>query len=121
MKRIMLAGIACVLLPACQSADKTLSSTDRAIAVTRTPTAKTITDIAKAEGFADYLLDRQAKTRKVDVQEGAKDALYVTVAMVANFQNKQAEQYRGIVSKYAAQYRASTAWFPLTTPVRQTY
>ena len=46
-------------------------------------------------------------TRKVDVQEGPKDALYVTVAMVANFQNKQAEKYRDVVAKYASQYNVS--------------
>ena len=258
MKKFVLTGIACVLLPACQSFDKTLNSADRAIAVTKTPTAKTVTDIAKsdnreavireglkrradlyerdpqvlindlrglkrdydsllavltgnvnrnwgkketklpsrtsyikytqnyksraivdfdagtitvetvddkdpksslrnaivttlltpddpravdlfsdksvtlssdrepyllglvqdqrgksiatpaqAESFADYLLEKQATTRKVDVQDSAKNALYVTVAMVANFQNKQAEKYRGIVSKYAAQYKVS--------------
>ena len=258
MKKILFTGIACLLLPGCQSFDKTLDSADRAIAVTKTPTAKTVTDIAKsdhreaaireglkrraelyerdpqvvisdlralkrdydslvgvltgnvnrnwgkketklptrtsyikytqnyksraivdfdagtitvetlddkdpraslknaivttlltpddpravdlfsdkavtlssgkdpyllglvqdqrgksiatpaqAESFADYLLEKQALTRKVDVQEGAKDALYVTVAMVANFQNKQAEKYRGVVAKYAAQYKVS--------------
>jgi membrane-bound lytic murein transglycosylase C len=258
MKKTILAGIACVLLPACQTFDKTLDSADRALAVAKTPTAKTVTDIAKsdnreavireglkrraelyerdpqvvisdlrglrrdydnlvsvlagnvnrnwgkketrlpsrtsyikytqnyksraivdfdagtitvetvddkdprsslknaivttlltpddpravdlfsdksvtlssardpyllglvqdqrgkaiatpaqAESYADYLLERQALRRKVDVQEGAKDALYITVAMVANFQNKQAEKYRGIVAKYAAQYKVS--------------
>ena len=258
MKKIMVMGIACVLLPACQSFDKTLNSADRAIAVTKTPTAKTITGIAnadnreaaireglkrradlyerdpqvlindlrglkrdydnllavltgnvnrnwgkketklpsrtsyikytqnyksraivdfdagtvtvetvddkdpknslrnaivttlltpddpravdlfsdkavtlsgakepyllglvqdqrgssiatpaQAESFADYLLQKQATSRKVDVQEGARNALYVTVAMVANFQNKQAEKYRDVVSKYAAQYKVS--------------
>ncbi len=258
MKKIILTGVACVLLPSCQSFDKTLSSADRAIAVTKTPTAKTITDITKAdsrdaaireglkrradayerdpqvlisdlrrlkrdydilmaaltgnvnrnwgkketklpsrtsyvkytqnyksraivdfdtgaitvetvddkdprvslrnaivttlltpddpravdlfsdksvtlssvrepyllglvqdqrgksiatpaqaESFADYLLEKQAATRKVDVQGGAKDALYVTFAMVANFPNKQAEKYRGVVSKYAAEHKVS--------------
>jgi membrane-bound lytic murein transglycosylase C len=68
---------------------------------------KSIATPAQAESFADYLLDKQAKIRKVDVQGSAKDALYVTVAMVANFQNKQAEKYRGVVSKYAAQYKVS--------------
>ena len=68
---------------------------------------RSIATPAQAGSFADYLLGKQALRRKVDVQEGAKDALYVTVAMVANFQNKQAEKYRGIVSKYAAQYKVS--------------
>jgi membrane-bound lytic murein transglycosylase C len=68
---------------------------------------KSIATPAQAESFADYLLEKQATTRKVDVQEGAKDALFVTVAMVANFQNKQVEKYRGMVSKYAAQHKVS--------------
>lgn len=68
---------------------------------------KSVATPAQAENFADYVLEKQATTRKVDVQGGAKDALYVTVAMVANFQNKQAEKYRGIVNKYASQHKVS--------------
>lgn len=68
---------------------------------------KSIATPAQAESFADYLIEKQATSRKVDVQEGPKDALYVTVAMVANFQNKQAEKYRDVVGKYAAQYKVS--------------
>ncbi len=68
---------------------------------------KPIATPAQAEGFADYLLQKQALTRKVEVPEGAKDALYVTVAMVANFQNKQAEKYRDVVARYATQYKVS--------------
>ena len=68
---------------------------------------KSIATPAQAEAFADYLIGKQAMSRKVDVQQGAKDALYVTVAMVANFQNRQVEKYRGIVSKYAAQFKVS--------------
>ena len=68
---------------------------------------KPVSTPAQAESFADYLLEKQAATRKVEVKEGAKDALYVSIAMVANFQNKQAEKYRGTVEKYAAQYKVS--------------
>lgn len=68
---------------------------------------KAVSTPAQAEGFADYLLEKQAATRKVEVKEGAKDALYVSIAMVANFQNKQAEKYRGTVNKYAAQFKVS--------------
>ena len=46
---------------------------------------KSVAIPAQAESFADYLLEKHATTRKVDVQQGAKDALYVTIAMVANF------------------------------------
>lgn len=68
---------------------------------------KAISTPPQAEAFADYLIANQAANRKVEVQEGAKDALYVTVAMVANFQNKQAEKYRDVVGRYAAQYKVS--------------
>ena len=68
---------------------------------------KSIAAPAQAESYADYLLQKQATARKVEVQGGAKEALYVTVAMVANFQNKQAEKYRSVVSKYAGQYKVS--------------
>jgi membrane-bound lytic murein transglycosylase C len=61
---------------------------------------------AQAEGFADALLAK-ASTRKVEVKEGEKQALFVQFAMVANFQNKQAEKYRDVVAKYAAQYKVS--------------
>lgn len=168
MKKIIVTGFACALLTGCQTVDKTLDSADRAIAVTKTPTAKTISDVAKsdnreavireglkrraelyepdpravdlfsdksvtlssakepyllglvqdqrgksiatpaqAESYADYLLQKQSETRKVDAKEGAKDALFVNFSMVANFQNKQAEKYRAVVGKYAAQYKVS--------------
>jgi membrane-bound lytic murein transglycosylase C len=68
---------------------------------------KSIAAPAQAESYADYLLARQAAGRKVDVQGGAKEALFVTIAMVANFQNKQAEKYRDAVDRYAAQYKVS--------------
>ena len=68
---------------------------------------KSVATPAQADSYADYLLDKQAATRKVDVREGAREALFVTIAMVANFQNKQAEKYRGVVSKYAARYKVS--------------
>ena len=68
---------------------------------------KPIATPAQAESYADYLVQKQSQTRKVDAKEGAKDALFVNFSMVANFQNKQAEKYRAIVSKYAAQYRVS--------------
>jgi len=68
---------------------------------------KPVSTPAQAENYADYLLQKQSQTRKVDVQEGAKDALAVNFSMVANFQNKQAEKYRDVVSKYAAQHKVS--------------
>jgi membrane-bound lytic murein transglycosylase C len=68
---------------------------------------KPISTPAEAEAYADYLLEKQSSARKVELQDGAKDALAVQFAMVSNFQNKQAEKYREVVSRYAAQYKVS--------------
>jgi len=62
---------------------------------------------AAAEGFADYLLQAQATTRTVDVDGGKKNALYVKISMVPNFENKQAEKYSAHVEKFAKQYQIS--------------
>lgn len=67
---------------------------------------RSISTPAQAEGFADYLLAK-ATTRKVEVKEGTREALYVQFSMVANFQGKQAEKYRDIVAKYASKYNVS--------------
>jgi membrane-bound lytic murein transglycosylase C len=70
-------------------------------------TGKSVSTPAQAERYADYLLEKQSGSRKVEVKEGARDALFVRFAMVANFQHKQAEKYRDVVSRYAAQYKVS--------------
>ncbi len=62
---------------------------------------------AAAEGFADYLLQSQTATRPVDVDGGKKNALYVKIPMVPNFENKQAEKYSQLVTRFAAQYQVS--------------
>jgi len=68
---------------------------------------KPIATPAQAEGFADYLLKKQAATREVTLQAGTKSALSVKFTMVPNFENKQAEKYRPLVSKFATQYKIS--------------
>lgn len=68
---------------------------------------KPIATPAQAEAFAGEAIGKQAKTREVAVQDGAKQALYVKIRMVANFASKQAEKYRPIVEKFAAQYKVS--------------
>ena len=62
---------------------------------------------AAAEGFADYLIRSQAATRSVNVDTGKKSALYVKISMVPNFENKQAEKYSHLVTKFASQYQVS--------------
>ena len=60
----------------------------------------------EAEAFADYVLGKAA-TRSVATEAGAKQALFVEIAMVANFSNKQAEKFRPQVAKVASQYKVS--------------
>ena len=62
---------------------------------------------ADAEGFADHLLQAQAATREIELEGAKKNALYVKIPMVANFENKQAEKYSQHVEKFAAQYQIS--------------
>ncbi|HEX7054687.1 MAG TPA: murein transglycosylase domain-containing protein [Burkholderiales bacterium] len=64
---------------------------------------------AQAEAFADQVIASRSQTREVTVQEGRKRALSVKIAMVRNFAGKQAEKYRPIVEKYAAQYKVSAS------------
>lgn len=68
---------------------------------------KSISTPAQAENYADYLIQNKSATRQVTLQDGTKNALYVAFAMVANFENKQAEKYKSVVSKVAAQYKVS--------------
>jgi len=62
---------------------------------------------AAAEAFARLLTDGEAKQRSVDVNGVRKNALYVKIAMVSNLSNQQAQKYRTVVAKYAAQYNIS--------------
>lgn len=62
---------------------------------------------AVAEGFADYLLQSQTATRAIELDGAKKNALYVKIPMVANFENKQAEKYSQHVEKFAKQYQIS--------------
>jgi hypothetical protein len=67
MKKTILAGVACLLFPGCQTFDKTLDSADRALSVTKTPTAKTITDIAKSDNREAVL--REGLKRRAEIYE----------------------------------------------------
>jgi len=62
-----------------------------------------------AEAFAAHLLKNNATQRKVDVNGTTKEALAVTIPMVSNFSNKQAEKYKALVKDYAAQHKISTS------------
>jgi membrane-bound lytic murein transglycosylase C len=68
---------------------------------------KSIASPVEAEGFADHLLKTQTATREVDLDNGKKTALFVKFLMVPNFENKQAEKYSHLVTKFAEQYKVS--------------
>ncbi|OGW67718.1 MAG: hypothetical protein A3H49_09270 [Nitrospirae bacterium RIFCSPLOWO2_02_FULL_62_14] len=62
---------------------------------------------AEAEQFADYLIKNKSNTRAIKQDGGSKTAHVVTMGMVPNFANKQAEKYRPQVSRFAEEYKVS--------------
>lgn len=68
---------------------------------------KSIRTPAEAEAFASHLLEKKSSTRTIKQDGGSKIAHIVTMDMVPNFANKQAEKYRPQVSRFAEQYRVS--------------
>jgi len=62
---------------------------------------------AEAEAFANYLLDKKIGTRVIEQGETKKHATFVTMNMVVNLPQKQAEKYRAVVLRYAEQYKMS--------------
>jgi membrane-bound lytic murein transglycosylase C len=62
---------------------------------------------AEAEAFARYLLDKKIGTRVIEQQGTKKHATFVTINMVVNLPQKQAEKYRAVVLRYAEQYKMS--------------
>lgn len=61
----------------------------------------------QAEAFARYLVPAKVQTRPVSSEEGGGTARFVKLAMVRNFEAKEAERYRASVERYAAQYNVS--------------
>jgi membrane-bound lytic murein transglycosylase C len=61
---------------------------------------------AQADALAASILET-AKTRAVDQNGVAKQALIAEIKMVANFSNRQAEKYRATVAKFAEQFKIS--------------
>lgn len=59
-----------------------------------------------AASFADKLLP-QAKTRRIQTENGEKPVRFVSFAMIANFEDKKAQKYLQHVRKYAKQYNVS--------------
>jgi membrane-bound lytic murein transglycosylase C len=61
---------------------------------------------AQAEAFAGQMLAGRG-TRTVAVDGGEKTSTFVKFAMVSNFAHRQAQRYRPLVDRYAAQYKVS--------------
>lgn len=59
-----------------------------------------------ASSFADKML-AQARTRKIQTDSGEKSVRYITIRMVANFEDQKAQKYLQAVRKYAKQYNVS--------------
>jgi len=68
---------------------------------------KSVRTPAEADAFAAYLLEKKSSTRTIKQDGGSKTAHAVTMDMVPNFSNKQAEKYRPQVSRFAEQYKVS--------------
>jgi len=62
---------------------------------------------AEADAFAGYLLEKKSGTRVIDQDGAKKQAMFVTMNMVVNLPQKQAEKYRAVVLRYAEQYKMS--------------
>ena len=62
---------------------------------------------ADADAFAQYLLEKKLGTRIIEQDGTKKEAMFVTMNMVVNLPQKQAEKYRTLVLRYAGQYQMS--------------
>lgn len=68
---------------------------------------KPIRTPAEAESFADYLIANKSSTRTITQDGVRKTAHVVTIGMVPNFANRQADKYRPQVTRFAEQYKVS--------------
>lgn len=62
---------------------------------------------AEAEAFAQYLLEKKLGTRAIEQDGTKKEAMFVTMNMVVNLPQKQAEKYRALVLRYSGKYKMS--------------
>ena len=62
---------------------------------------------AQADAFAAFIVENHSKPRSVDQNGVPKQALLAEIRMVANFSHRQAEKYRGAVTRFAEQFKVS--------------
>ena len=68
---------------------------------------KQIRTPSEAEPFATYLVEEKSSAREVDQDGTKKTARFVTIRMVSDFSQKQAEKYRPVVHQFAQHYQIS--------------
>ncbi|HEY5930712.1 MAG TPA: murein transglycosylase domain-containing protein [Burkholderiales bacterium] len=86
-----------LLLAGCQSFDKTLNSTDRAISAMKSPTAKTVTDIAKADDPEAVL--REGMKRRAELYERDPQVLVADLRSLRRDYDKLVSVLTGKVDK----------------------
>ena len=68
---------------------------------------KPIADPKRAEAFADWLVANTQQTKSISTESGDKVVHFVEIAMVSNFEDKQAEKYRPVVQRFAQKFGVS--------------
>ena len=68
---------------------------------------KSISDRARAEAFADWLVKNEVKKRNINFGDWDKTAYYVEFPLIKNFSHKKAEEFRPIVAKYSKKLNVS--------------
>lgn len=66
-----------------------------------------IADPKRAEAFADWLVANAQQSKPLSTGSGNKVVHFVDIAMVSNFEDKQAEKYRPLVQRYAKKFGVS--------------
>ena len=85
----------------------TLSGTPYLYGLVVDQAGKPIDSPQGAEAFADYLLANRAGSRTVTTPDGDKTVRLVHLAMVNDFENRQAKRFQGDVDQYSAHFAVS--------------
>jgi len=68
---------------------------------------KAIGDPKGAEKFAAWQIGQAQKTKSIKTEEGNKTVYFVEMAMVSNFEDKQAQKYQPAVQRFASKFGIS--------------
>ncbi|HKI61021.1 MAG TPA: transglycosylase SLT domain-containing protein [Mariprofundaceae bacterium] len=72
-----------------------------------TSQGKPIGDPKGAEKFAAWQVDQAQKTKTIKTEDGDKTVFFVDMAMVSNFEDKQAKKYQPAVQRFASKFGIS--------------